>query len=94
MLLPDDTVIALGRIRITEDVPLRTGFVAFTEYFGPLDSCNDLPHARTISELTVGQELVPAGAVQAYGPCASNATGEARGAEAMHEIGSDSRDPR
>lgn len=67
--------IGMGRIDISEDTTLQTGFANFTEYYADLSSCAALPFARvTFSNLTYGSVLVPFNDTAPYGTCISHAT--------------------
>lgn len=77
----------IGRIRITQDVPLRLSFATFTEFFRDLGSCTDLPYARArFADLVVGTALVPVYDSTPYGTCVAHARGYVRGYAAVHEI--------
>jgi hypothetical protein len=77
----------IGRIRITRDVPLQDGFQAYTEYFGDLGSCADLPHAIAgFSDFVLGTTVVPVDNVAANGACVTHARGFIRGNAAVHEV--------
>lgn len=85
---PGADPVYMGRIQITEDVELRSVFVAFTEYYGELPSCEDLPYARTFfSDLMLGGTLVTPGGVAPYGRCIGEARGSLKGNGAVHEVG-------
>jgi len=85
---PGEVPQSLGRIRITRNVELKSRFVAFTEYFGTLPSCESLPYAKaSFSNLRLGSAPIPASDCQPYGSCASAARGSLRGQAAVHEVG-------
>jgi Domain of unknown function (DUF3472) len=78
----------IGRIRITQDVPLQSVFVGFTEYFRQLGSCNDLPKVIVgFSDLTYGGQRVSVSSVNPYGSCKNFAKGGLRDPmTVVHEI--------
>lgn len=78
----------LGRIQITQDVPLQPVFVAFTEFFRSLGSCADLPYVRTaFTDLTYGGQVYRPTSARAYGNCITSARGKATRVGAVHEAG-------
>ena len=84
---PVHGTIYLGRIRITQDVPLQPLFAAFTEYFRSLPTCTDLPSLEvSFADLMFGSTLLPVVDSFPYGPCASEARGKIRGNAAVHEV--------
>jgi hypothetical protein len=77
----------LGRIRITQDVLLDVGYVAFTEIYGDVASCDAIPPFRTIfSNFRLGTTLLPAYGAAPYGNCVSSARGRIVGNSAAHEV--------
>jgi Domain of unknown function (DUF3472) len=80
--------IYLGRIHITQNVPLQTGFAAFTEYFRNINSCQSLPEARvSFSNFVYGAQAVPVNDSAPYGTCIGQGRGYIRGNAAVHEVG-------
>ncbi len=78
----------IGRIRITQDVPLQSRFVSFTEYFRNLNSCADLPAVRvSVGDMLYGNAPVPVSSAAAYGNCITMARGYLRGNVAVHDVG-------
>lgn len=78
----------LGRIRITQDVVLRSGFASFSEYFGNVASCGAMPAFRAIfSNFRFGTASVAAADSTAYGSCITFARGRVVGNSAVHEVG-------
>ena len=85
---PGEQDIFLGRIRITEDVPLEGYFANFVEYYTPVDDCNDLAYtAATFSPTNFAGFTYPAMDLEVYGPCAENAAGEITAGTARFETG-------
>lgn len=84
---PGSAPALIGRIRITRDVPLQDGFQAYTEYFGDLASCADLPYAKaSFSDFVLGTTAVPVANAAASGTCIAHASGFIRGNAAVHEV--------
>lgn len=78
----------LGRIRITQDVALRSGFASFSEYFRDVASCSAMPAFRAVfSNFRFGSAPVAASDSAAYGNCVSFARGRVVGNAAVHEVG-------
>lgn len=78
----------LGRIRITQDVPLGSFFVSFTEYFGNIASCQALRFTRVrFRDFRFGSVAIPANRSAPYGRCATSAKGWTSGNAAVHEVG-------
>jgi len=68
--------IAVGRIRITETVPLQPNFASFSEYLGSVESCEELPPKKaTFSSFTYGGSPFAPKNPNAYGNCQSAAAG-------------------
>lgn len=85
---PGEQDIYLGRIRITEDVPMEGYFANFVEYYTPVTECNDLAYtAATFSPTNFAGSTYPAMDIDVYGPCAENAAGEITAGAARFETG-------
>lgn len=90
---PNLPAIYLGRIRITQVVPLQTWFAEFTEYFGTLSACTDLPPTKaSFSNFTYGEQSVAVWDASSIPeqppnyPCSSHAHGYILGDSAVHEV--------
>ena len=78
----------MGRIQITQDVQLQNGFLAFTEYFADVPSCNSVPYAKAIfSPITFNGVSLLATDSTPYGNCISIAKGSLKSGSAVHEVG-------
>jgi len=79
----------IGRIRITQDVPLQPVWVAFTEYYTGLADCAAVPHARVaFSPISFAGGTWGSNTPITYGNCATNARATRRDdGTALHEIG-------
>lgn len=79
--------LALGSIKITEDVPLQTTFVGFTEYFRDIETCDDLPEAKAVfRNLTYGSTSAQVVSSTTYGNCADSAESFFLGSDAAHFV--------
>lgn len=81
--------LALGAIRITQNVPLQSVFPGFTEYFRDLPGCDDLPYTRaTFGNLVYGSQHVAITSAYSYGNCLNHASGTVfTGGSVKHAVG-------
>ncbi len=76
----------LGTIQITQNVPLRNVFAAFTEYFRPLP-CAGLPETRvSFSPITYGNTVAVSTNPHSYGECEPWARAYRRQNAVIHDI--------
>ena len=77
-----------GRIQITQDAQMTSGFAAFTEFFSDVPSCSSVPYARVaFSPITFNGSLISASDSTPYGNCINIAKGYLRSDAAVHEVG-------
>jgi hypothetical protein len=70
-----DGDIGLGTIYVAEDTTLQPNFANFTEYYGDLPACGDLPPAQVLfSNMVYGSTSISFNDASPYGTCVAMAT--------------------
>jgi hypothetical protein len=77
----------LGTIQVTQNVPLRNVFAAFTEYFRNVPGCSSLPETRaSFSPVTYGATVSLSNNPHAYGTCETWARAYRKGNNVVHDV--------